>query len=197
MDNIKKKSLIRKNALKLRKELSSSDREYASKVITDTLMSLDEYRKADTVLIYVSYNNEVDTHCIIDNMFAANKKVAVPKVTDKGVMKFYYINSMCELKPGAMGIMEPYICSDEYMYNENDNDNVICITPGVAFDKEGNRIGYGGGYYDRYLSHKNIYSIALAYNCQIVEKIDTQLTDRKMDMLITEKETIIWNTLHR
>lgn len=155
-----------------------------SEVITRELLTTEAYRCADTICLYVSTKNEVDTTHIITSALYAGKKVAAPRVRGKE-MDFVLFSSLDELAPGSFGVMEP----------QGDNiitpEDALLIMPGVAFDLECNRIGYGGGYYDKYLAeHKALYSIALAYEIQMVDKLEPEGFDVKPDMIITEKRVI-------
>jgi 5-formyltetrahydrofolate cyclo-ligase len=156
-----------------------------SGIISKTLFGLDVYKESDVVLAYVSYSSEVGTHFLIKHALEHGKKVAVPKVLSKTEMEFYYIDSLEELEPGAFNILEPKtVKAVEY----EEGKKYIMLLPGIAFDSNKNRLGYGGGYYDRYLSkHKDIYKIMLAYE---LEKMDEPLPcdelDVPSDIIITE-----------
>lgn len=138
------------------------------------------------VYIYVSYGNEADTTFLIEKLLQQQQHmVAVPRVNGKE-MDFYGIKEMADLKPGFNGIPEPV--SGEIVTKCNG----IMFMPGLVFDKYHGRIGYGGGYYDRYLSeHKNdnIFKVAIAYDFQVLktEKIIMEEHDIKPDIVITEK----------
>ena len=130
------------------------------------------------VLIYVSLEDEVDTMGLIKYSLNIGKRVAVPKC-ENGLISFCYILSLDELEKGSYGILEPI--GNNIV---NSFKNSICIVPGVCFDKEGNRIGYGGGYYDRFLSSYKGIKIGLTYKESIVDKIDKDEYDIKMDKVI-------------
>ena len=150
-----------------------------SRQIIDRLISQDFFCNADTVLTYVSYNQEVETHFFIDNCLSLGKTVLVPKVYGRD-MKFHRITALSELKPGKYGILEPDntdICEPE---------QGLMIMPGLAFDKEHHRAGYGGGFYDRYLSrHTQHATVAMALDFQIVETVPSDVYDICPQMLIT------------
>ena len=133
----------------------------------------------DTILIYVSTDEEVNTLNLID-YFISKKKVAVPKI-ENGIMNFYYINDRSELKKGYFDILEP-ITNNKV----TDFSNAICITPGICFSKDGYRIGYGGGFYDKFFYSHNVYSIGLCYKECLVDKIDVDEYDKKVDLVITD-----------
>ena len=132
-----------------------------------------------TLLIYISINSEVDTIKII-NYFLNTKNIAVPKIIDND-MFFCYVTNLNELTSGKYNIPEPT--------NENivtDFDNAICIVPGICYDKKNYRIGYGKGYYDRFLSKNKIKTIGLCYKECMIEKIDNDKYDYKIDEVITD-----------
>lgn len=163
-----------------------SDKEISgmSLKIADYIINMKEFKEADNILTYVSFRSEVKTDYIIENAFELGKKVFVPKVIGKNMI-FVKIESFKELTQGYMGIREP-VSSDEAGINEG----FMCM-PGMVFDKECNRIGYGGGFYDRYLSKDNEFiKAALCYDFQILEEIPHEPHDLKPDYVISEKRVI-------
>ena len=113
-----------------------------------------------------------------------NKKIALPYCTDKdGNMSFYYINSFDDLITGSFGIREPDITKCKIAVPD---DNTLIIVPGLSFDRFGYRLGYGKGYYDKFLSKHKIKTIGLCYKECLVEKIDTDKFDYKIDEVITD-----------
>lgn len=177
------KNIIRKEKLALRKGLNSVERADFSRVISEKLSLIDEYNQSEFVLIYANYNNEVDTDEIVLRSIMRGKKVYMPKVFGDD-MEFYRVFSLDELQKGAFGIREPY--GIEHQKFEG-NENSVCIMPLAAFDEQGNRIGYGKGYYDRYLNRIKVgCRIGLAYSCQKAECIPNEEHDIKMDYIICE-----------
>ena len=155
-----------------------------SRVITDKLLSLPEYRKADRIFTYVDCNNEVITRDLITKAWEAGKHIAVPRCRNKR-MDFYEIRDFKELSPGKFGIPEPVT------EVRADWEDALMIMPGVAFDRSLHRIGYGGGYYDRYLSlHRTLFCIALAYDLQLFTSLPFDEHDILPDLLITELEVL-------
>lgn len=197
----------RKDGLRRRSELSPERMRAESEAITDRVTGLNRYREADKVLVYASYGSEVDTAALISRSLCLGKKVYCPKVTDpkSGHMEFYRILSLVELSKGYHGIPEPNITEDGSRSDENDNAGrsaghriylkgrnrdhsaTIVLVPGTAFDRELNRCGYGGGFYDRYLEEvPGACLCGICYDEQIHDKaIDTAAHDRKMDMIIS------------
>lgn len=170
------KQELRKKYLSIRKNICST---IPSSIITKKVLSHPKIITSSTILIYMSYNNEVDTKEII-NALLPSKKIALPKVINKEI-KFYYINSILELSPGYYGILEPITTNPV-----NDYDNTICITPGVCFSRDGYRLGYGGGYYDRFLSKHKVYTIGLCYKECLVNTLPHESHDKQIDEIITD-----------
>lgn len=183
----KSKSDIRKEKLFIRRSLTDDECHHLSLIILDNLKKLYGFNSNDTYLLYSSYNHEVDTGIIFEYLSNLKKNVYFPKVEGE-YMEFYRIENLDELSKGCMGIMEPK--SDNYdIYR--DITNFVVLLPLSAFDRSGNRIGYGGGYYDKYLeNHKNCLKIGLAYSFQESDEIVPEKTDIKLDYIITEKEII-------
>jgi len=178
------KTLIRKEALNRRKSLSEQEREMKNQLIIEKLMTVDAYKTAQNILIYASYNYEVDTDLLILKSMVKGKKIYMPKV-DGDDMEFYRVFSLDELKAGAFGIREPYDI-EHFMYLGDSKS--LCILPLASFDDCGNRVGYGKGYYDKYLAKRHVDSlIGIAYECQKTDVlIEVDEFDKKLDYVITE-----------
>lgn len=177
----------------MRGKLSENYRMQADDKICRSLESFEGYRRAKCILSYVSYKSEVDTKKILEMAWKDGKTVAVPKVLEKnGIMEFYEIQSLQELEMGYQGIEEPDITDKCPIEPEAMQGNILMIMPGAAFDRECNRIGYGGGFYDRYLSKhpKTIETIAICYEIQVVDHIPAEILDVKPDRIITEQRII-------
>ena len=170
------KQTLRNKYKEIRKNIK--DKEKQDDIIFNKIINLEEYNKSNLILTYVSLKDEVDTMQLIEYSLAQGKKVAVPKCEGEDII-FYYINNLEDLEKGNFGILEPK--TNELV---NDFTNSICIIPGVAFDKENNRIGYGRGFYDRFLKSYNGIKIGLTYRECICDKIDTDINDIKMDKVI-------------
>lgn len=168
----------------LRKKYKEKRDNIKNKVTKDNLIYQKVINNKDilsskTLLIYISINSEVDTIKII-NYFLNTKNIAVPKIIDND-MFFCYVTNLNELTSGKYNIPEPT--------NENivtDFDNAICIVPGICYDKKNYRVGYGKGYYDRFLSKNKIKTIGLCYKECMIEKIDNDKYDYKIDEVITD-----------
>ena len=177
------KNLIRKQMKQLRADMTRTERFEKSMQIFEQLITVPEFKRADRIYTYVSMDNEIDTIMLIDYSLSLEKRVFVPRVSGKD-MEFYEISDISELSPGYMGIYEPDINGREPDYSRT---GFMCM-PGLAFDRSYNRIGYGGGFYDRYLSVENkLYKAALAYEAQLLESIPAQDGDVRPDMIVTEE----------
>lgn len=177
------KNLIRKQMKQLRADMTRTERFEKSMQIFEQLITVPEFKRADRIYTYVSMDNEIDTIMLIDYSLSLEKRVFVPRVSGRD-MEFYEISDISELSPGYMGIYEPDINGREPDYSRT---GFMCM-PGLAFDKSHNRIGYGGGFYDRYLSVENkLYKAALAYEAQLLESIPAQDGDVRPDMIVTEE----------
>ncbi|MBS5885837.1 5-formyltetrahydrofolate cyclo-ligase [Clostridium sp.] len=187
--NKEEKKVLRNKILEIRDSLNNNEKELMDNKIFNELINTDLYKRAINIFIYISFSNEINTRNIIEKAFEDKKNVFIPKVyKDDKLMKAVKLNSIDELKKNSMGILEPI---DDSNYIEKENIDLI-VVPGVVFDKECNRVGYGGGYYDRYL--KDIKSkenkIALAYDLQIVDKIESEVHDIKVDYIITNTRAL-------
>ena len=169
-----------------RHELSDEDVKRQSILIIDRLKISDIYKASENVFLYISYNREVDTFLLLSKCLKDNKKVYAPRVLSKTDMEFYRISDEHDLISGYMGIMEP---SDTCVKAECRNG--LFIMPGLAFDYDFHRIGYGGGFYDRYLSADNTFvKAALAFDFQLLDSIPYEEHDLKPDYIITQTQFI-------
>ena len=179
------KTEIRKKVLAMRRALSSEENFLKSSAITERLLLSPLWQEAKTVLAYVSKPDEVNTWMLIEAAWKSGKTVAVPKVVSNEKMLFSRIDSFDELKPGCMNIPEPV------EIREIDTSGALVILPGVAFDEKRNRIGYGGGYYDRFLAAEPGHrTCALAFELAVIDEVPTEETDIKPEMIVTEKRII-------
>lgn len=184
------KSEFRKISLKKRAELFSdaSEKEQADIRIYNNILTSDILKGIKQVLVYVSYRHETDTLRLIDYLLSENVRVAVPRCRKEGMMDFFVMNSLSELKPSAMGIPEPEYTESSMV---RDFSDTLCIVPGTAFDLKGNRTGYGGGYYDRFISaEKDIITAGLCYHSLVYDEVPSEPHDQSVDYIITEKGII-------
>lgn len=181
------KKRIRKELTEKRNALSKREVKQRSGIICYHVLQSDEYKKASAVCVYQAFRNEVSCDDIIDKAYEDGKRVFVPVVDDdKKTMDFYEITADTEWAEGSYGIKEPVITKDTKKLTAA--DNVLVIMPGLAFDKNKHRIGYGGGYYDKYLAeHKNYIKMAQCYSFQVVdEKLPFNEQDVLPDHIVTE-----------
>ena len=152
--------------------------------IQSRFLTLRQYAKCDTVFTYVSKDLEVDTYAIIRAAWANGKKVAVPKCIEDSKMDFYYIESMDDLEDGSFGVKEPV---ESKCKKVADLSRGLCIVPGLSFDAEGYRLGYGKGYYDRFLSKFGGETVGLCYSNCIKWKLPHGKYDRAVDVIVTDR----------
>ncbi len=194
INKAEKKKSMRSAYLKKRNEMTPEKRVAASEKIKAWVFANKRFKTAKTIFVYASCKSEVETKEIIRGALRMGKRVAVPKVTG-AEMDFYEITSWEELFPGYQGILEPQTDGKEPVLPV---DSDVMLLPGVAFDRSGGRIGYGGGYYDRYWNRINStygskpYLMALAFVCQICPgKIPAEEHDKKMNCILTERRVIM------
>lgn len=153
--------------------------------LTRIFLNLHEYKQCEKLFVFVSSPIEVDTTDIICQALSDGKQVAVPKCTDKnGKMEFYFIKSLNQLEKGTFGIMEP---KENICEQVSDLGNGLCIVPGICFDMFGYRIGFGKGYYDRFLERFGGTTAGLCYSKCTEHELPRGNHDKRVDILITEK----------
>ena len=172
---------IRKKICAARKQCSEEQIEKMSRKITEKVISLPVFEQENKILVYADYNHEVVTRYLIEEAWQAGKEVAVPKVVGKD-MVFYKLTDFSQLEPGYFQIPEPV--SGEIV----DWPEALMIMPGVAFDRENHRVGYGGGFYDRYLEkHPKLKRVAVAFEFQMMPEVPTEPTDICPHIVVTEE----------
>jgi 5-formyltetrahydrofolate cyclo-ligase len=184
-----RKRAIRAEALAARRALTPEQASQKSTAILDRLRSLPEVESARALLVYVSSkDNEVDTLRLISSAIESGRKVLVPvAVTSTRKMVWSELRSLDELEPSTFSIMEPKEdCIRLVEHGETD----AALVPGIAFDVAGHRIGYGGGYYDRFLASFSGKKVALAYELQVYESIPSEPHDLPVDVIATEDRII-------
>ncbi len=184
------KTSIRSLYLIMRKNVPVRTKDKADAAIRKRLEELDLWKNAHLVLSFVSYRDEIDTRSIIEDALAQGKKVAVP-LCDPAArsLSFHYIESLDELVPGIHSIPEPPSTAPAVKLTEMLGS--ICLVPGLVFDGDGHRVGYGGGYYDRFLAFYPGDKIALAHTMQLSSNpLPTAATDVPVDMIVSD--TGLW-----
>ena len=169
------KNELRKEYIEIRKNIKNKKEK--SEKIMNMLVSSDFYKKASKVFVYVSTEQEVDTHALIKKMLDDKKILTAPKCTEKGIMKAIRFSSFSELSPDKFGILAPT--------GEVEDNFDLIIVPGVAFNEELHRIGYGGGYYDRFLKNTLSVSCGLFFEEQKGE-FSAEKHDIPLDFIITD-----------
>ena len=182
----------RKNELRAvmrrrRAEMTAAEKEAAGRMILHHVLLLEEYRKCGLLFCYVSAKGEPDTYALIADALSSRKMVAVPFCRQGGIMDFYSIRSFDDLEPGFYGIPQP----DTVKCRKIETREGFCIVPGLCFDRTGGRLGYGKGYYDRFLSGFSGKSAGLCYSgCLCAEELPRGIYDRKVDFVITQHQIL-------
>lgn len=208
MEIMETKKEIRKRILSIRDAIPVEDRRARSEKIKEQMLQLSCYRETDVILAYVSYRSEVDTLGLIAQALAFGKRIFAPKVGGTE-MEFWQIKSLEDLQSGYQGILEPAETVSYPMYraaciNREETVSTLMWMPGAVFDRACRRIGYGGGFYDKYLDclcnrekilcgrkeEVGLTTIALAYACQVLEKIPCEAHDYRPDFILTEQGLI-------
>ncbi|MCL5023265.1 MAG: 5-formyltetrahydrofolate cyclo-ligase [Nitrospirae bacterium] len=184
------KSRIRKILLKKRDSLDPAVKKEKDERVKERLLSVPDFRRAKVIFFFASFRSEVSTFTLIEEALRLGKSVLLPSVDRaKKELRLYEIRTLSEVSSGYMGIPEPDVSEER----ERDiNDAEVVIMPGAAFDAEGNRLGYGGGYYDRLLARlrRKIPLIALAYEEQIAEALPSDAHDIKVSAIVTDRRII-------
>jgi len=182
------KEEVRKELIKLRKNLSKNEILEKSEKIKNKLFKMTEFKESPTILFYVSYDNEVYTHEMIKDSITNKKNVVVP-LTDKKnkILILSKLDSWDDLNPGAYNILEP---KKEKIKEISVDELDLIIVPGVGFDQQGHRIGHGKGYYDNLLKNSEKLTIGLAFEFQIIKNIPIEKHDIPIDKIVTEKRLI-------
>ena len=187
------KTGLRQEIKRIRSELDPEVKRQMDECITEAFLRSTSYTKSDVILTYVSTPIEVSTERIILTALNDGKRVACPRCIDGSrEMEFYYIDSLEMLRPRTFGVREPEADS-ERLYDGAGHP--ICIVPGLSFDRWGYRLGYGKGYYDRFLSRYGGWTVGLCYSVCVQYKLPHGRFDRPVDRLITEKYLRLCNEL--
>ncbi len=173
------KKALRKKIREQKRAMTLEQIEMASRKLVEQFLALEAYRKAKTLYGYLPYNQEVRTVPILEQALADGKRVAVPKIYDDE-MRFIYLTDLSQVETGYAGIPEPI--ADGPIA---DDPTALVLMPGLAFDREGHRIGYGGGFYDKFLSAEPGHpTVALCYAFQMVDEIPIESYDIPVDLVL-------------
>lgn len=179
------KSDLRKKYRSLRDNIPLDQKSEADKKIFENLINLPEFAEYNNYLLYYSIKSEADTKKLSNYLIENKKKLAFPKCQNSGKMDFFYIDNTENLVISKFGIPEPQ--GNEKKYS---GQKAICIVPAICFDKAAYRIGYGGGYYDRFIEKypDNLY-IGINYSCLIANDLPHGIYDKKVDIVVTENSS--------
>ena len=178
------KEVLRKKYIELRKSIIN--KEEKSNNIFLNLIDLSAFKNSNIIGIYCSMIDEVDTYRIIKYCLLDDKEVLVPKLNNNGTMNFYKIDDLNELSiKNKFGISEP-------ISNIKQDNMDLIVVPGICFDSKLNRVGFGKGYYDKYLMNRDIYKIGLCFDWQVLDSdfINVNKYDIPMDIVVTDKRKI-------
>ncbi|MGE5559530.1 MAG: 5-formyltetrahydrofolate cyclo-ligase [Chloroflexota bacterium] len=180
---------MRNEVLTRRLLMSRQANQECSQRIAANVAGMAAFQAATTIMAYWPFRNEVDTSMLVRSALAAGKRVVLPRTikADRRLAPHIITDIERDLKPGVYGIMEPLPELPEARPDEID----FVIVPGLVFDRVGNRIGYGGGYYDRFLpALQRAAKVAVAFDLQLVQRVPADERDRPVDYIVTEKEVI-------
>lgn len=175
------KKSLRKIMREKRRSMDKNQKNLLDKELRERLFDSEEYQNSKIIFVYVSLEEEINTIEVIKKAFADGKIVTVPKIMKNNEMKALKINSLDELTLGYCNILEP-------REDAQDLSNIVDLTivPGLAFDNQNKRLGYGGGFYDKFFEkYKNSFKTALCYDYQFVETVYAEKYDVSVDMIIS------------
>jgi len=182
------KKQMRSSCKEARRSMDKTLKQNYDKKIQNKLLNLFLVREADVVLTYVSTSIEVKTLDFISALLEQGKKVAVPKcLNDKGDMDFFLINSLDDLEDGFFGVREP---NPEIAEKVLTTEKTVCVVPAFLFDEKGYRLGYGKGYYDRFLSKFSGKTVGICYEENIRDSLMHGKYDRPVTLIVTEKRIV-------
>jgi len=185
---------LRRNVLAKRDAMTEMERSRGSLLLTERILGHRWFYCSDIILGFVNYGSEISTIEILEEALKTGKKLYLPKIVECAEingqtgnsagteMKFYRIESLEDLQEGYKGILEPVGTSEEFQYDVTLAEHIFMLMPGVAFDRFRNRIGYGKGFYDRFLADKEslqLRTIAVGFKCQMVDEIPAEENDIK------------------
>ena len=187
------KKIIRREILVKRAKIGKDNHIILTEAVMKSLKDTIYYKNAKTIMTFISFGSEIDTHKFIKSGIKEGKTIVVPVTFHENrVMKPSRVLDFDEFEPGYFNILTP---KEEFIRYIDPSEIDLIIVPGAVFDRDGYRVGYGGGYYDRFLSKidKSVPKIAIAFDLQIVEQVPREDFDIPVDFIITEKEIIKCN----
>jgi len=178
------KKALRKELLEKRNTLSEEEKENKSNEIAKRILEIPQVKQAKMIALYLTKGSEVNTRKLIKTLIKKNVEILVPVTKGEEEIKFCKFTSFEELTTGRFGILEPKTMI------EPSREPEVVIVPGVGFDLDLHRLGYGKGYYDRYFKKVKTFKIGIGYELQLVEKIPRHEHDQRLDLTVTEKRVI-------
>lgn len=178
---IDEKSRLRRELLARRKALPNRAEKNA--MIARAVSEFPPYREAERLLFYVNLKTEPETEHLLREAWKQGRETYAPKCLPGGRLRFYRVTCREDLHPGSFGILEP---KEDCPVLEQTGDRDLCLVPGLAFDREGYRLGYGKGYYDRFLAEHRVSSLGLCYEALVVPRLPREEHDRSIDWVVTE-----------
>jgi 5-formyltetrahydrofolate cyclo-ligase len=169
-----------------RRALDPGKKAQMDEKIVTAFTALVSYRYAEILLLYYPRTDEVDIRPLITAALSAGKKVALPRCKNAGQMDFHFIESENDLAPGTFGLTEPKE-SCPIFDTDHQGKSVLMVVPGLSFDREGYRLGYGKGYYDRYLENRRITCAGLVYADFVTDRLPRGRFDLPVHFIVTEK----------
>ena len=182
------KTLLRSRYRELRNGINKAEKVEFDELIFQRIISHELYKECKIVLAYYSINSEIDTLKLINYSLSIGKPIALPRCNADRTISFYIINSLDNLEVSSYGITEPIENFDTLVRSF---DGSLCIVPAFAYDMNGFRLGYGGGYYDRFLSsHKDITTLGICYSACLTDSLINEEHDISIKYLMTEKDFV-------
>lgn len=185
------KADIRKQMKQQRNSLTDRDRAIFNESIKESILNTTEYQRCSQLFCFVSFGSEIDTHEVLLQALLDGKEVYIPRIEENASMEFYHIDHLKDLQPSRFGVPEP-IPVEARRYHSIDKSEAIgiplMILPGLAFDPYGNRIGYGAGYYDKFLiryPRDQFFKLGICYDFQVIERIEAEEHDVRADSILT------------
>lgn len=186
---VSRKAALRERLLAQRDGLGSAERAEKSAAICFAVERLGEYARAESILFYMPMRGEADVLPLIRNALKRGVRCALPRCAPGNCLRFFWVNDpLADTEPGSKGILEPKECLNEC----NVNDFSVIMVPGVGFDRQGRRLGWGAGYYDRFLAGagRGALKIAPAFSFQVLDALPGLPHDVPVDIVVTEFNTI-------
>lgn len=177
------KKNLRLKVRKIRENLSIEDKKRMSKIIINNFLKLEELKKSKIIMSYMDMKNEVETRELNEKLKNLGKTILLPSIED-GMIKVYKDDG--HYKISKLGVSEPYA-------NEYNGKIDLILVPGIVFNSKGDRIGFGKGYYDKFLSkniYKNTVKVSMIYDFQLIEDFSGEEFDEKIDILIKESNIL-------